>query len=1569
MRIRQPKYDQDRQELQRFPPFQTSQTVAWLKEDAFTRKSEAERWTQEGLSCIDVKKSKDCFKTILDVTRKPKESVAVDDKFVDDWEDDSSFQDLILVDGSTTRGAIDDDSPGSHAEVYRAMVEVSNRSVGFLKSPHLDSAGDPNTDLGAAAKGRGTVFPEHKQQSQDSHTDILVNTLEFGQKYPDENKPQITDRCSNFNRASYSTTGHQMELLESPKQTEDKKCVDSVESSWLMVNTSLKGVGNCVESCNSCSGISSAVQSDVSAPGLLQVAVAENASKKAGNSLKEFGAADDVKEAASKFSAAASICVLSVSETAGSVGDVKDPMEMSTFSVGFTTAGGSKVSVSDKALRHARSFLGEAGDVEDVKDGMPAFSGGFTTARGSKVSVSDKALQHARSFLGEAGDVEDVKDVMPAFSGGFTTARGSNVSVSDKALQHARSFLGEAGDVEDVKDVMPAFSGGFTTAWGHQEFHARLRLSRMIGNNIQASDRNNLEFDRRKTRGKSLSAVLSMPLKSVSGMTVSPAVLGNKFQPPYKKAKVHDDDSSYNSMATSSSGTITCSDSYSSTAASATSFTSSSSAAAPSKFSMGMCHKSNSAEPTALLETPNEQLLGPSNNSGRRLCSFREDSNWSKAFQGAAADLSNPSASTSSLKKASGVALGSQCSSTSHQPKLISDSASHGRTSHPSYPTLDLMLEESRMKQDAVIRKKQKGTIRPVCGRWLEFKKRKEALKTLKSLGLVPETGLAREELLSQGVSDSCLQVNSLNAGSFRFDLRRFYPCLDACILVGDGALLIPDKHGFCGAQEFYRALLTLDGVDPRLVDETWVQNHYRWIVWKLAAYEVCFPGSFAGRSLIPEMVMLQLKYRYDREIDLCHRSAIKKIVERDDTPCKRLILCVASVKQTLHGQFSVELTDGWYSIPAQLDDCLTQLVARKRIRPGDKIVSTGAELGGCADGCSPLELKEGTALKLNGNATRPAPWYSRLGYCFPPSALCVPLSSLSLSGGLASCVDVVFCRKYPVLYMEKLQDGSSVFRTAEEEDKARQKHEDWLQMEGEKIYMSLQKELENDTRAGRPGRGRTGQKDIKSLWSGQDVAAALEDALNPEELQQSLSCSQMERLMTYRQAEVERRQQEINRKLQEVMTEACKPRHVTSVVKFKVRGCCRRDVDSRSSCHLVVWRPGSEWMEVEEGKRYKLFNVSVTPGRGRSEQGKVVLTATRQTRIQACPISDNLLDIVYNRRDAWTVRELLSGQPFEDEFDFIGVVIQVVAPAKSTGPTCVFAADKNREILCIRFWTTSLMTTLQPGQCFVASSLNLARGLQNSGSRPGLVSADARSDVTSVSTSARCARKYSDLFAQVTSISKTKGFLSDLQRKLQVHGYSTDSGHNGHLMSRHQDYHEDFPPEIVDKIFAPMSQETLATGRQATLVDMWKQQPSANQQNLATCGGLLQPSYESGKGLQSSDRGAVCSSAIVTASTAVTNSILNTKQTICDEQPVLNRGGDISSESVQGDIRWEKNPSLKRKHEDEALDTMSKRKSILRTKMSKLLAYERPSKLAPLPCGNSPASKKEYKSPIAKKL
>jgi len=86
-------------------------------------------------------------------------------------------------------------------------------------------------------------------------------------------------------------------------------------------------------------------------------------------------------------------------------------------------------------------------------------------------------------------------------------------------------------------------------------------------------------------------------------------------------------------------------------------------------------------------------------------------------------------------------------------------------------------------------------------------------------------------------------------------------------------------------------------GADAKLLTAEWVEHHYGMIVWKLASMERSMPDKCAGRCLTAERVFLQLKYRYEREINKAHRSAIAKIVEKDDVPHRFLVLCVASIR------------------------------------------------------------------------------------------------------------------------------------------------------------------------------------------------------------------------------------------------------------------------------------------------------------------------------------------------------------------------------------------------------------------------------------------------------------------------------------------------------------------------------------------------------------------------------------------------------------------------------------------------------------------------------------------------
>lgn len=97
------------------------------------------------------------------------------------------------------------------------------------------------------------------------------------------------------------------------------------------------------------------------------------------------------------------------------------------------------------------------------------------------------------------------------------------------------------------------------------------------------------------------------------------------------------------------------------------------------------------------------------------------------------------------------------------------------------------------------------------------------------------------------------------------------------------------------GLAEIKVGFETIPSVQKSLIPHGWIENHYKWIVWKLASMQRAFPQHFSD-CLTLQNVMQQLKYRYDREIDNAERPALRRIMEKDDAPQKRMVLCVSRI-------------------------------------------------------------------------------------------------------------------------------------------------------------------------------------------------------------------------------------------------------------------------------------------------------------------------------------------------------------------------------------------------------------------------------------------------------------------------------------------------------------------------------------------------------------------------------------------------------------------------------------------------------------------------------------------------
>ncbi|NXI44160.1 BRCA2 protein, partial [Galbula dea] len=570
------------------------------------------------------------------------------------------------------------------------------------------------------------------------------------------------------------------------------------------------------------------------------------------------------------------------------------------------------------------------------------------------------------------------------------------------------------------------------------------------------------------------------------------------------------------------------------------------------------------------------------------------------------------------------------------------------------------------------------------------------------------------EELYTYGVSKCCLQVNSTNAESFQFLIKDFfskeYLLAGNGVQLADGGWLIPTDEGKAGKKEFYRALCDTPGVDPKLITEAWVYNHYRWIVWKLAAMEVSFPREFANRCLTPETVLLQLKFRYDLEVDKCKRSAIKKITERDDAAGKTLVLCISKIislnavvspstsNRNVEGEKAaaiIEVTDGWYGIRALLDPPLKAFLNRRRLTVGQKIIVHGAELVGSQNGCAPLEAPDSLMLKISANSTRCARWDAKLGFHRDPRPFPLPLSSLYSEGGAVGCIDVVIQRTYPIQWMEKTSAGSYVFRNSRAEEREAAKHAEDQQKKLEALFAKIQAEyekLEERTSRRTPRSRMVTRQQIHNLQDGAELYEAIQNASDPGYMEGYLSEDQLKTLNAYRQLMNDKKQAQIQEEFKKALESAeqeengCSKRDVTPV--WKLRVVDYRKQENHKGAILSIWRPLLDVCSLlKEGSRYRIYQLSTSQSKGRSVPTNIQLTATKKTQYLQLSVSQEMLVQIFFPRKALKFTSLLepSFEPPCAEVDLVGVVVSV---SRTGFTTMVYLSDESCNLVAVKIWT-----------------------------------------------------------------------------------------------------------------------------------------------------------------------------------------------------------------------------------------------------------------------------------------
>jgi BRCA2, oligonucleotide/oligosaccharide-binding, domain 1/BRCA2, helical len=316
------------------------------------------------------------------------------------------------------------------------------------------------------------------------------------------------------------------------------------------------------------------------------------------------------------------------------------------------------------------------------------------------------------------------------------------------------------------------------------------------------------------------------------------------------------------------------------------------------------------------------------------------------------------------------------------------------------------------------------------------------------------------EECLSAGISRWVLQTSSENAWNIRFSSKTGFP-LGFSDSTGSMQNGITQCIG--AVDDYMQALCALHPGADRGINDNWIKNHLRWIVWKLASMERRFALYLAGQILTYDNVVQQLSIRYDREIRQGLRSSLRKVVNRDASSTSMMILCVARIQchQTEDSarkfHYVLELTDGWYSVRAEIDEALSAFIDQKLVIVGTKLLICNAKLVGLQEGTDHLDdsfdvftADRSPHLKLRANGCRIARWNAKLGFVSPArhigsdSGLLMikRLRDVCVHGGSIPQIDLVVVASDPVKYLERSKDGrtTKVWSEAEESDRIEKK-------------------------------------------------------------------------------------------------------------------------------------------------------------------------------------------------------------------------------------------------------------------------------------------------------------------------------------------------------------------------------------------------------------------------------------------------------------------------------------------------------------------------------------------------
>lgn len=231
-----------------------------------------------------------------------------------------------------------------------------------------------------------------------------------------------------------------------------------------------------------------------------------------------------------------------------------------------------------------------------------------------------------------------------------------------------------------------------------------------------------------------------------------------------------------------------------------------------------------------------------------------------------------------------------------------------------------------------------------------------------------------------------------------------------------DGFLLKTANNCKVGFLEIVNCFMENKKIPCKIDNMDRFRNHFKCIVTKFAMLEQSFPITFGGKLLNPENILLQLKYRYEREILLGHRSALHQIKHGGMSPSDRIVVYVSQINK----DGKVELCDGWNYCNSAVDYILSEAINKGKINVGTKLMISGATF------VPSLGMSKSMILQLHANGTRRVKWYTKLGKQKNSNAFSISINSIKSLGGDVPMIKGIIVRKYPIMY-KVYDDNSSI--------------------------------------------------------------------------------------------------------------------------------------------------------------------------------------------------------------------------------------------------------------------------------------------------------------------------------------------------------------------------------------------------------------------------------------------------------------------------------------------------------------------------------------------------------------